>query len=397
MSKKTEQGDKSKGKNDVVYLEGIENSEVETKIQDILDNVDSELEMEAAIDIFIGRANSKYALGNIATVEKRATYAYGIIKSKAKTKRSFSSKPTMLISCVMRSVNSIKNNYTNVTEDTREMKSNDDKVGIAGPWRRCIDCGRKWDTKDLRYGDSCPTCQSMNSVVMANQAVPIGTQGIVNRQETKMGDISGFNKTRSSIFYFNSDSDEIEEAFLSFSGKQQELLKNVQLGMPFDINVQSENIYVNETTGITSFETTGTSKVTDCSIEDFPDILALYKEKEIINAVSDVEDGSYCALFLEVVEEAKQPKDGGRWLVQFSEPVEEEDDEAVVISSYFDDEDIARQFTEFEQGVIECRYSEGEVTVGGKTEISRIINIDVDVCGLPVFILGEDGTKLLSA
>lgn len=384
--------------NDVVYLKGIENSVVDAKLQEILDMVDSEMELEDAINLFVKKANNKHATDRIDTPEKRMTYAFGIIKSKAKAKRTFSSKPTMPISVVMRSVNSIKNNYTNVTEATRELKSNDEKIGIAGSWMRCTECGRKWDTKDERYGNNCPGCQSTDSVIMANQAVPLGTQGMVNRQEMKVGDISGFNKTRTSIFVRDVDSEEMLAAFLSFSGKQQDLLNKIQLGVPFDINVQSENIYVNEVTDITSYESTGTSKITNCSMEDFPDILKIYDEmEELINYVADLNSGDYATLFLEVVEEAKQPKEGGRWLIQFTEPNEDDEAESVLLSAYFDDEDVAKQFNEDDQGIVECRYSEGEVTVGGETEISRIINIDVDVCGLPVFILGEDGTKLLSA
>ena len=116
-----------------------------------------------------------------------------------------------------------------------------------------------------------------------------------------------------------------------------------------------------------------------------------------LSSVEELNDGDYCTIFLEVSEEAKQPKEGGKWLVQFTEPIEEEDDEPVLLSAYFDDEDVANQFTEDDQGVVECRYSESEVTVGGETEISRIINIQVDVCGLPVFLFGEDGTKFLTA
>jgi len=394
-NKNTEKEDKSK--NDIVYLEGIDNGEVEAKLQEILDNVDSEMMLAEAIDIFVGRANGTYAMRKVDTVEKRATYAYGIVKSKAKINRSFLAKPTMPISCVMRNVNSIRNNYTNVTEDTRDMKSNDDKVGIAGSWRRCLDCARKWDTADMRYGGNCPGCQSTNSVVMANQAVPIGTPGIVNRQEMKVGDIAGFNKTRSSIFVYDIDSRKPQEAFLSFSGTQQDLLKDIQLGKPFNINVYSENIYVNEVTNIISYETTGTSKISDCSIEDFPDILEIYDEGELINYTEDLNDGEYVTLFLEVVQEAKQPKEGGKWLVQFTEPNEDEEAEVSVIGAYFDDEDVAKQFNEHDVGIVECRYSEKEVTVRGEEETTMTINIDVDVCGLPVFIMGENGTKLLSA
>lgn len=399
MAKKSDK-DEGKGnatdkKDEVVYLEGIENSIIENKIRDILDGIASEMEYEDALNIFIKKANNVHATKRIETSEGRMSYAIGIIISKAKAGRSFAAKPTTPISCVMRNVGGIKNNYTNVTEATHDMTSNDDKIGIAGSWRRCVDCTRKWDTADEKYGTNCPACSSTNSVVMANQAVPIGTQGIVNRQEMKMGDISGFNKTRTSIFVYNEGTEDIDEAFLSFSGKQQVLLKKIQLGRSFDINVQAENIYVNETTGIVSYETTGTSKVTDCSIENFPDILDIYDDITLAS-IDELENGAFCTLFLEVVEEAKQPKEGGKWIVQLSEPVEDEDSEPMLVNTYFDDEDVAKQLKEDDQGIFECRYSELEVTVDDETEISRTINVQPEVCGLPIFILGENGTKLLS-
>lgn len=395
---KKDQKDNKADKKDaaVVYLEGVENNVVEEKLQEIVDEQDVGLELEDAVNIFVKKANNNYANTKIETAEKRMTYALGVVRTKFKAKRTFASKPTMPISCVMRNVGGIKNNYTNVTEETRGMDSNDDKIGIAGSWKRCLECARKWDTADMRYDTNCPSCSSTNSVVMANQAVPLGTQGIVNRHEMKVGNISGFNKTKTNIFCYNDETEDTDEAFLSFSGKQQNLLSKIQLGRPFTINVQSENIYVNDITDVVSYETTGTSKVTDCDIKDFPDILDIYNEMAL-SSVSDLSDGDYCTLFLEVVEEAKQPKDDGKWLVQFMEPVEDDEEEAVLLGAYFDDEDVAKQFSEDDQGVIECRYSESEISVGDDKEISRIINIQVDSCGLPVFILGENGTKFLSA
>lgn len=397
-TKNTEKKDKSKGKTeDVVYLEGVKNKEVDKRLQEILDNVDSEMELEEAVNIFVKRANNEHAATRIDTPERRATYAYNLVKIKAKASRSFSSKPTIPISCVIRNVGGVKQNFANVTEGTRDMKSNDDKVGIAGSWRRCLDCNRKWDTADIKYGSNCPGCQSTNSVVMANQAVPVGTQGILNRQDMRMGDISSFNKVTSSIFLYNPDTEEVEEAFLSLSGKQQELLKKVQLGVPFDINVD-EKVFVNDTTEVNYFGTTGTSKVTECSVEDFPDILQIYETMEsLIQNVEDLDDGDYCTLFLEVLEEAKQPKEGGKWLVQLTEPTEDEDAEPVLISMYLDDEDVAGQLNEGDQGIFDCRYSESTVTVGGEEEISRTINVNVETCGLPIYVLGKNGTKFISA
>lgn len=387
---------KPEKKDAVVYLEGIENKEVEKKLQEILDTVDSEMELEEAVNIFVKRANGEHATTRIETPEKRATYAYGIVKTKAKASRSFSSKPTMPISCVIRNVGGVKQNFANVTEGTRDMNSNDDKIGIGGSWRRCLDCNRKWDTADVKYGTNCPGCSSTNNVIMANQAVPTPTQGIVNRQDMRMGDISMFNKTTSSVFVYNPDDEEVEEAFLSLSGKQQLLLKKVQLGVPFDINVD-EKVFVNDTTDINYFSTTGTSKVTECSVEDFPDILKIYETMEsLVQDVEDLDDGDYCTLFLEVLEEAKQPKEEGKWLVQLTEPIEDES-EPVLLSMYLDDEDVAAQFNEGDQGIFECRYSESTVTVGGEEEISRTINVNVETCGLPIYILSKDGTKFISA
>ena len=384
----------TKKDNDVVYLEGIENSVVENKLKDILNDVDSEMELEEATDIFTKRVNSTYANTKISTVEKRMTYALGIVESKAEAKRSFSSKPTMTISCIMKNVGGVKQNFVNVTEDTRDMKSNDDKVGIAGPWQRCLDCNRKWDTADLRYGSNCPGCQSTNSVIQANQAVPFNTTGIINRQTMEAGDISQFNKVTTNIFLYDDDGETVV-AFLSLSGKQMELLGKIRLGKPFDINV-SEEIYVHDVTGVNYFSTTGTSKITDCTVE-MPDVLEIYDSLPLMQTVDELNDGDYCTLFLEVVEEAKQPKEGGKWLVQLTEPNEDEDNEPVLISMYFDEEDIAKQFAEGDVGVFDCRYSEGEVSVGGEKEMSRTINVNVETCGLPVFILGDDGTKFLSA
>ncbi len=396
VNKKTPEKDKTKGKsNEVVYLEGVKNSVVEKKLQDVLDNSDSEMELEESIDIFVKEANSPYATTRIDSVDKRVTYAVNFVKSKAKASRSFASKPTILISCVMRDVGGIKQNFANVTEETRDINSNDDKVGVAGSWRRCLECPRKWDTADIRYGTNCPGCSSTNSVILANQAVPMGTQGIVNVQEMKRGDISAFNKVTASIFLYDPDSEEVEEAFLSLSGKQMALLKKIQLGRPFDINVD-EKVFVNDTTEVNYFSTTGTSKVTDCSIEKFPDILEIYDTLPLMQSVVELNDGDFCTLFLKIVEEAKQPKEDGKWLVQLTEPNEDEDAEPMLLSLYLDDEDIAGQFNAGDAGIVVCRYSESTVTVGGEDEISRTININVESCGLPVFILGENGTKFLS-
>ena len=393
-AKKDEKKNDVKSNSNIIFLEGIENSDVEDKLKDLLNDVDSEMELEEATDIFVKKANSKYANTKVDTAEKRMTYALGVVKSKAQASRSFSSKPTMPISCIMRNVGGVKQNFVNVTEDTRDMKSNDDKVGIAGAWRRCLDCGRKWDTADERYGSNCPGCQSTDSVVMANQAVPVGTIGVMNRQTMTAGDISIFNKVTTSIFLHDDDGEAVV-AFLSLSGKQMDLLGKIQLGKPFDINV-SEEIYVNDVTNVNYFSTTGTSKVTDCTVE-MPDVLEIYDILPLVQVVDELNDGDFCTLFLEVVEEAKQPKEEGKWLVQLTEPNEEEDAEPVLISMYFDNEDVARQFSEGDVGIFDCRYSEGEVSVGGETEMSRTINVNVDTCGLPVFILGDDGTKFMSA
>ena len=394
-SKTNVKKDTTEDSNEVVYLEGADNKEIETKLQKILDDVDSEMELEEAIDKFVNSANSWYANNKVDSIDNRVTYALGVVKAKAKGKKSFKSKPTMSISCIMRNVGGIKQNFVNVTEETRDMKSNDDKVGIAGSWRRCLDCGRKWDTADVRYGSNCPGCQNTNSVVMANQAVPTNTTGIVNRQTMAAGDISQFNKVTTSIFLYNEDTEEAEAAFLSLSGTQQELLKRIQLGKPFDINVD-EKVFVNDVTNVNYFSTTGTSKITDCSVE-MPDVLEIYDTLPLMQNVGELNDGDFCTLFLEVSEEAKQPKEGGKWLVQLTEPNEEEDAEIVLISMYLDDEDVAKQFNEGDVGIFDCRYSEREVSVGDETELSRTINVNVETCGLPVFILGDDGTKFLSA
>ena len=394
-SKTNDKKDINEDNNEVVYLEGADNKGIEAKLQEILDDVDSEMELEEAIDIFVKKANSKYATTKIDGVDKIVTYASGVVKSKAKAKRSFSSKPTMPISCIMRNVGGVKQNFVNVTEETRAMKSNDDKIGIAGAWRRCLDCNRKWDTKDDRYGSNCPGCQSTNSVVQANQAVPVNTTGIMNRQSMSAGDISIFNKVTTSIFLYNEDTEEAEAAFLSLSGKQMELLSKIQLGKPFDINV-SEDVFVNDVTNVNYFSTTGTSKVSDCSVE-MADVLEIYDTLPLLQNIDEVNDGDFCTFFLEVVEEAKQPKEGGKWLIQLTEPNEEEDTEPVLISMYLDDEDVAKQFNEGDVGIFDCRYSEREVSAGEETELSRTINVNVETCGLPIFILGDDGTKFLSA
>ena len=394
-SKTDAKKDTTEDSNEVVYLEGADNKEIETKLQEILDDVDSEMELEEAINIFVKKAKSPYATTRIDGVDNKVTYALGIVKSKAKAKRSFLSKPTMPISCIMRNVGGVKQNFVNVTEDTRDMKSNDDKIGIAGSWRRCLDCPRKWDTADERYGSNCPGCQSTNSVVQANQAVPVGTTGIMNRQTMAAGDIFIFNKVTTSIFLYNEDTEEAEVAFLSLSGKQMDLLSKIQLGKPFDINV-AEDVYINDVTNVNYFSTTGTSKVTDCSVEML-DVLEIYDTLPLVQNTAELNDGDFCTLFLEIVEEAKQPKEGGKWLVQLTEPNEDEDAEPVLISSYFDNEDVAKQFNEGDVGIFDCRYSEREVSVGEETELSRTINVNVETCGLPVFILGDDGTKFMSA
>jgi len=394
---------KTKGIKEIVtYLEGIENSVVEEKIAELIEAVNTDMTKQEALDVFVKKANSKHARENIDTPEKRLTYAIKGTEAKIKASRNVSSKPTMPISCVISSVGGVVQNYANVTDDTRDMKDKKDKIGLAGSWMRCLSCNRIWDTADPKYGTICPSCQNANSVILAYQAVPNDTQGIVNKNEMRTGDISVFNTTRTSIFMLDEE-DNMQEAFLSLTGEKQKLLDMVQLGEPFDINV-SEDVFYNETTGLNSYSTTGTSKVTACSNEDFPDILDIYRNmysdvegKSLIHSVAAAEDGTYCTFFLEVIEEAIQPKENGKWLIRLAEPVEDEDEEALVVSMYLDEEDIAKQLREGDIGIFECRYTEGSMTVEGVQEVTRTINVNVNSCGLPIYIMGDDGTKFISA
>lgn len=393
---------KPKGsKETVIYLEGIENSVVEEKIAGLIEVVNTDMTEEEALNVFIKKANSKHAKENIDTPEKRLTYAIKGTGAKIKASRNVSSKLTMPISCVISSVGGVAKNYANVTDGTRDMKSNDDKIGLAGSWRRCGSCSRIWDTADPKYGTICPGCQSVDSVILANQAVPNGTQGIVNKTEMRTGDISVFNTTRASIF-MPGDEDDMVEAFLSLTGEKQKLLSMVQLGEPFDINV-SEDVFFNESTGLNSYSTTGTSKVVECSYKKFPDILDIYRNmyadeggKSLIHSVAKAENGTYCTFFLEVIEEAIQPKEGGKWLIRLAEPIEDEDEEALIVSMYLDEEDIAKQLHEGDMGIFECRYTEGSMTVEGEAEVTRTINVNVNTCGLPIYIMGDDGTTFIS-
>lgn len=367
-------------------IDGIEDATIDAEIKKIVDASKSDINFDTGKNKFISTMKSSYA--KLKKGDELLNYCLKSVRNLDKKSMSFSSKPTTTISVVMRNASSIEKNYCNITEETRGFPK-EQRIGLAGNFRKCLDCGRIWDVSDVNLGDNCPKCNSTNSIILGEQAAPVGTVGIMNKNTMSTGDISVFNTKTVGVFVSNGDG--YEEAYIKFTGKQRELLNNIRFGIPFDINIDA-NVFVNDTTGQSWYATTGTSKVSPCSISDFADIIDIYQQlsESIVSSVATIEDGDYCALFLQVVDEPEKPKD--KWLITLCDPDDESGD-VELVNLYIEEDSIAGQLHGDDVGIFECKYSEGSITRDGETETTRTININVEPCGVPIFIMGEKGTK----
>lgn len=370
-------------------IKGTDDEQIDIEIKKIVDASKSGIVFDAAKNKFISTLKSNYCKSK--SDDEKLVYCLKAVKNLDKKSMSFTSKPTTVISVVMRNASSIEKNYSNITEDTRGFPK-EQKIGLAGNFRKCLDCNRIWDVSDINFGDNCPKCSSTNSVVLAEQAAPVGTFGIIKRSDMSPGDISRYNTKTIGVLVHNGDS--YDEAYIKFTGKQRELLNHIRFGIPFDINIDSD-IFVNDTTGQSWYGTTGTSKVTPCSISDFDDIIDIYQQlsESLVSSPNTIEDGAYCALFLQVVDEPEKPKD--KWLITLCDP-DDEDEEVKLVNLYIEEDSIAKQLSADDVGIFECKYSEGSITRDGETEITRTININVEPSGVPIYIMGEKGTKLIA-
>jgi len=384
-----------------ILLEGVENEVVENKLRTMLEDNNLDAEFDEVKTKFVTAVNGVHCRLKVKGVENKLTYGVKTVKGQLTAGQNIPAKPTMPISCKMRNLGTIVKNSANVTEETKDYPK-EERVGIAGSWRRCLSCNRIWDTSDPRYGQSCPKCQSLSSVVLAYQAAPTPTTGIMDKN-MRTGDISAYNTITSSIFYL--DEGEVQQGFLKFSGKQKELLGEIRFGESFDINISAvdKDIFVNGTTGLKYFSVTSTSKVSECTNE-MPDILEIYESMfdgmegmSLIHSADDAEDGTFCTFYLQVVGEAKQHKEGGKWVVNLEEPTEDEDEEPIPITMYVDSKKVAQQFKLGDSGVFECRYAKETRTINDVTKTLGTINVEVSAPGVPVYLLSENGTKLVLA
>lgn len=367
-------------------IDGIDDAAIDVKIQEIVDASKSGIDFDAGKNKFISTLKSSYA--KTKKGDELLNYCLKSVKNLDKKSMSFASKPTKTISAVMRNASSVEKNYCNITDETRGFPK-EQKIGLAGNFRKCMDCQGIWDTSNVNLGDNCPKCSSTNSVILGEQAAPVGTLGIMNRGNMSTGDISVFNTKTVGVFVHTDDG--YEEAYIKFTGKQRNLLNNIRFGIPFDINIDAE-VFTNETTEQNWYSTTGTSKVAPCSISNFADIIDIYQQlsESIVSSVATIEDGDYCALFLQVVDEPEKPKD--KWLVTLCDPDDDSDD-VELVNLYIEEDSVAGQLHADDVGIFECKYSEGSITKDGETEITRTININAEPCGIPIFIMGEKGTK----
>ena len=394
---------KVKVTNETILLDGVENSVVEERLKTMLESNNIDAEFDDVKARFVKVTNSYFCKTKVDGVDKKLNYAVKTVKGQLEAGRMLPSKKTMPITCMLRNLGTIQKNYANVTQETKHFKDKekDQKVGIAGSWRRCLNCNRQWDIADPKYGTNCPGCQSVSVTILAEQYAPKGTQGVLSK-DMRMGDISIYNTLTSSIFLMQDG--EVVEAFLKFTGdKQQELLNQIQFGVPFDINISAEekDQFVNDTTGIQSFNCTGTSKVTEATNE-MPDIMEIYEnmysdsDNSLIHSVANCADGTYPTLNLEVVKEAEQYKEGGKWVINLVEPTEKEDVEPIPVSMYLDEEHVAKQFELGDNGIFECRYTKQSRSAEGETKETGIINVPITLSGMAVYIMSENGTKLIS-
>ena len=371
-------------------IDGVDGKQITKELTEIVNS--SDLDMDTATNKFIAVLKSPYVKLKVKSSEEKLSYALTAVKSLHQSSKAFSSKPTTAISVVMRNSSSMEKNYCNITEATRNL-AKEQKIGISGTWLKCTSCNKIFDTADPANGDNCPSCSGTNCVILAEQSAPANTIGVINRTDMREGDISVFNTKTVGIFVYNGDS--YEEAYIKFTGKQKELLSQIRFGIPFDINID-ENIFVNANTNQKWYGTTGTSKISPCSVKDFADIIDIYEmlSESLVSALSSVEDKDYCALFLSVVDEPTKPKD--KWLINLADP-EDVSGEVGIITMYIDDENVARQFIADDVGIFEGRYSESTRNVEGEQQKVMTLNVAVESFGVPVYMIGEKGTKLISA
>ena len=371
-------------------IDGIDGKKILGELKTLIER--TEIDLEKATNKFISAVKSPYAKAALKTSDEKYNHGIVAVKGLSTATRSFKSKPTMVISVVMKNCSAMEQNSCNVSEETRDYDKRQ-KIGIAGSWRKCLACERIWDTADTENGDNCPSCSGTNSVILSGQRVPTRTIAILNRKDMRTGDISVFNTKICEVFLFNGDT--YEEAFIKFTGKQRELLKKVRFGIPFDINVDAKP-FTNTTTGQKWYSTTGTSQIKPCSVDGFKDILEIFEDlsESIVKSLNDADDKEFVNLFLMIVDEPTKPKD--KWLVNLCDP-ESDESESQIITMYIEDEHIAKQLIADDVGIFVGRYSETTRTNDGVEETSRVLNVNAEIMGVPVYIMDENGTKLISA
>lgn len=393
------------GKKTQFPLKSISEEDLDAMLKELMEYIETDKTFDEAKSKFMGAFGSTYCQKMVHGEEAQINHAKNVTKKYLQSGKAFKAKPTMTINCVARNMSAVEKNYANVTPETRRFDKGDmkNRVGIAGSWLYCDDCGRKWNSTDSDMGFKCPSCGSANNHIMAEQAAPAGTIGTVNKKENRTGDISIFNTKRLSVFVNTDETDEdgnplMDEAFISFTGKLQELLGSIKFGIPFSINVAENDYFVQPETGVKFYNLTGTSKVGQVT-DEIPDIMDIYANQVTLASTDLSENGSYGAFFLQVVDEPFKPKEDGRWvvnLIEVNEETEEGDTDAAEVTMYIDTDDIAEQFNENDAGIFEARYSEQTRTIDGETVKLCNINVPITECGVSVFLLGENKTKLIN-
>ncbi|MFW6001771.1 MAG: hypothetical protein ACOCQD_00365 [archaeon] len=382
----------------------IDESEVDTKLQEICDNYD--IEFEEAKKRFTKAVMSSYAKNFMKDAESKKDYGIKKVQKYAKSSQSIPAKPTVTMNCILRRPSPMVINNNNVTEDTRDL-SRDQQVGIAGSWLVCEDCGRKFDSEQTGEA-KCPNCSSTSTYVMPKQKAPKGTIGVMNRKTGNTGDISVFNTQNASVFWKDEDGG-YNTGVLKFQGKQMELLNKIKCGDAFSINVDAENTYESDN-GDLWVQTTGTSDISQPT-DEMDDIITVYQMlydefgDAVIQNVEQLEDGDYATLLVDIAGDIQEGN--STWIVPLSqvgdedEESEDEDEEPEIITWYVNSEAIANKIQKMvdqgiDVGILECRYSERTVSVGGEDQVRKNVNVIEDsVCGIPFYLMGEDGTITL--
>ena len=385
-------------KPDWVTAESVD-ADSESKIKQILESSNSSMSYEDALGKVEVALNSPYCKRSIEGNSAKINYALNTLrKHVVQQSRVVTSKPTIKVSMVLRNLGALERNFVNETEETRQYNDPNLKRGIAGSWYKCNSCLRMFNSEDTGR-TTCPACMSDNTFIVAQQAVPDGTIGVVNRKLMTKGDISQFNTRQAAAFALDEESGEWMPSFIKFTGKARGLLNKVVLGKPFDITVDA-NTFTKEENGVVYYSTTGVSAINNFK-GAVPDMISLYERynEGLIKDISDITDNDYCAMILQVLAEPTRPKEDGKWLIQLAplSAADEEDEgaEPVILYAFFDSQKIASQLHEGDAGIFEVRYTENDVTRDGAIEKDRFVNIEVTPSGVPIYLFGEDGTTRL--